>query len=123
MPNPVQRIHTKGGSMLVDTKLTSDGFHAIRDDVAKGRLSGIPECCIQFFVQVWDPLFKSQGKAAEWRSKYFADVEGTSHPWEYLPCPHCKATGNVAEVIAHVPPVYLQAWNLVPVLTNIMWGE
>lgn len=114
MTNPTQRIHTRVGPILVDTKLTSDGFRAIRDDVAKGRLSGIPECCIQFFAQVWSPKFDVDTlDNLAWREQYMGDIYDEER-LHYVPCPHCKSTGHRSEIIVHVLPMYLRAWNLVP---------
>lgn len=56
--------------------------------IAFGRHSLIPECCIQFWVNVWDP-----------RSEYGELLRSKNHidkadRYNYVPCPDCFAEGK-----------------------------
>lgn len=49
-------------------------------DIAYGRHSNIPECCIMFFVDEWDFTKRTKHRKLLWES---------SPRWNYVPCPKC----------------------------------
>jgi hypothetical protein len=51
-------------------------------DIAYGRHSNIPECCIQFFITRWD------------YTNQYGDIVHAFSPVNYIPCPKCFANGN-----------------------------
>lgn len=58
-----------------------------------GTHSGIPPCCIRFFVQEWD---MSEG----WRDEgnwYHQAINAAK--FGYVPCPDCLGSGNKAKII------------------------
>lgn len=72
-----------------------------------GRHSGIPECCIQYFVEVWDPLFYA---ADSWSSKVeerhvlvgvFERVYGAK--FRHIPCDACLLDGKAIR-LQRCPP-------------------
>lgn len=70
--------------------MTLEEFNKIDSDIVRGRLSGIPDCCIAFFTEVWEKgMFIMM-----------PDYMGMGS-WGYVPCPHCKVTGNRKELIIH----------------------
>jgi len=84
--------------------MTKQEFDKIPCDYLRGKLSGIPDCCIAFFVEVWQPLVMS-GMVNEspqifwWKNQYVPLIAS----WGYVPCPICKIQGNKINVIHHEP--------------------
>lgn len=70
---------------------------------AKGKASGIPDCCINFYVDVWCPAMLSAardrsnptlGTLRDWQKKFkVATNKG------YIPCPECSAKGTFVTVV------------------------
>lgn len=58
--------------------------------IAYGRHSGIPGCCIHFFLHKWGNELSGQTAYA----KLINDLS-----WGYVPCPECIAKGNKVHVI------------------------
>lgn len=60
---------------------------------AFGRHSNIPECCIRFFVNVWDAQ-------ALWRHDDLPLVRAiNSSDAGYVQCPACLASGRVVQIV------------------------
>ena len=85
--------------------MTLEQFNSIHDDFLRGKLSGIPDCCIAFYVAVWSPLVMSSMVHGsnyyfdKWKSEY-SPIIGN---WGYVPCPLCKVQGNKAQIVRHEP--------------------
>ena len=63
-------------------------------DIAFGKHSKIPACCIQFFVDEWEQEYSR-------KTWYYEAVQRSI--FNYVPCPTCFAHGNrVAIVICEV---------------------
>lgn len=58
-----------------------------------GRHSGIPDCCIRFFLDEWDlhSLYVSK------HHPYVRLIDGLM--WGYVPCPRCVARRNHIRVV------------------------
>jgi hypothetical protein len=52
-------------------------------DIAYGRHSLIPECCIAFFIGNWERELAD--RTLYWKTVYESD-------WGYVPCPQCLVT-------------------------------
>lgn len=71
-----------------------------------GRHSAIPECCIQYFLDVWDPLFfQADGwpkvEARQALVRVFERIYGIKS--RYIPCETCLLNGHVI-VLQRCPP-------------------
>jgi len=57
-----------------------------------GRHSLIPDCCIRFFVEEWDPFFENK-----WRGTAY---EGAirEQAYDYVPCPQCFYTNKRVKI-------------------------
>lgn len=53
-----------------------------------GRLSGIPACCVRFYVNVWIPARFSMAAPARWTEHYESGGRG------YVPCRACQLDGR-----------------------------
>lgn len=64
------------------------------DDLVRGRCSGIPECCITFFIETWmmdlDITFKHKERMDE--------VRGDPIRFRYVPCPDCLVAQRFVEI-------------------------
>jgi hypothetical protein len=60
-------------------------------DKELGRLSGIPDCCIEFFETKYVP-----GMREPWNKIYFLSL---SDFWDYVPCPACKESKRKSRLI------------------------
>jgi len=60
--------------------------------IAYGRHSLIPECCIQFYVTEWHPLFETK-----WCGTAYNKIINES-AYDYVPCPKCFFTSNKARI-------------------------
>src|SRR6478736_3219291 len=56
-----------------------------------GLHSGIPKCCMRFFVRVWTHVWH----VPELREQYLPKEKSI---FGYVPCPDCLAKGKVAKV-------------------------
>ena len=61
-------------------------------DIAYGRHSRIPECCIRFFVEEWEPYFESK-----WRGTAYDEMLNKSD-YNYVACPECFFTKSKANI-------------------------
>lgn len=63
------------------------------DDLLRGRCSGIPECCIKFFIEIWmiDPAITTDHK------KRLSEIRDTFR-FGYIPCPDCVDKENFVDV-------------------------
>ena len=72
--------------------------------VAQGTHSGIPACCITFFVLEWIPWEHAFGPAARGIHPHRLALEmagitvGNLEPPEYVPCPDCLARRHFVEI-------------------------
>lgn len=78
--------------------MTRAEFDAIADDTARGRLSGIPSCCIRFFIEQWLPLCRDPTRAAV-RRAYMRAIRWER--WGYVPCPDCFCANRRVRVVHH----------------------
>lgn len=53
-------------------------------DAVDGRHSNIPRCCIRYFIEVWAFIYQ--------------ETDLPDGPWEYIPCPACRASGRVVKI-------------------------
>ena len=70
-----------------------------------GRDSGIPECCIQFYVNEWGHICSNCPKIF---TMYYNQIhlrrKTMGQKWNHTPCPTCLHSGNVIKVIKCPPP-------------------
>lgn len=65
-------------------------------DAARGRCSGIPECCIAFFIEVWSDSLSHTQAGTELLSSLPRAVQ-------YIPCPICLELENFVQIRACRP--------------------
>ena len=55
------------------------------DDIKCGKCSGIPECCVNFFITVWKPLHIDD------KLPYLKVMDNSEKDQDihYIPCPEC----------------------------------
>ncbi len=58
-----------------------------RDDRLRGRCSGIPECCITFFTEIWMTKQKLFQNIVNHERRMLVDRE--TFGFRYIPCPDC----------------------------------
>ena len=58
---------------------------------AFGLHSNIPECCVEFFINVWHDRMLSTGSSPYERAVHHAKAQ-------YVQCPECLGTGYVQEL-------------------------
>lgn len=58
-------------------------------DIAYGKHSLIPSCCIRFFIDEWE---------AEYTRGTPYSMAVNMSKWNYVPCPKCFATGNLVVI-------------------------
>ena len=56
-----------------------------------GKHSGIPECCIRFFIGPWAKIYQND----ERREAYWDIMRGALPTAEYIVCPRCIAEKRV----------------------------
>lgn len=66
------------------------------DDVVRGQCSGIPECCIKYFVDVWSQN-NNPWKDCPEHAERMMDAKEKGLEFFYIPCPACIATENFVE--------------------------
>ena len=59
-------------------------------DIAFGVHSGIPRCCIAFFVKEWEYMYMDDSNPYVQAVNYAA--------WNYVPCPKCLGTGRKVKI-------------------------
>lgn len=64
------------------------------DDRIRGECSGLPPCCIEFFIETWRMDPESNQEHADRMVK--AKAEGVDF-W-YVPCPECLETKSFVEI-------------------------
>jgi len=71
-------------------------------DIAYGRHSRIPECCISFYVDMWkNEMYK--------RTEYYQSVHYST--WSYVPCPKCFCVGNKVKIVNCVVDCGRECWK------------
>jgi hypothetical protein len=60
-------------------------------DIAYGRHSLIPECCIKFYVEEWETEWKGH-------TPYGRAVDFSKWMGHYVPCPKCLGEGNLIRI-------------------------
>jgi hypothetical protein len=87
--------------------VTKEEFATINCDWERGRLSGIPDCCIYFFTTIWTGVYllaHDRRVSPDLRQKAKAiRAERDRISWGYVPCDSCIAAGNRIDVIKHLP--------------------
>lgn len=77
-----------------------------KDDWECGRHSGIPDCCIEYFIAVWVPLFRDPAKRWAFEARQ-GRVRRTERrlgvDYQYIPCDSCLASGAPV-VVLDCPP-------------------
>ena len=84
-------------------KLTSDSRPNNRKrDIICGRHSGIPECCIKFFIDCWAIKYMRNKKlrGRYWALIHIAEIIFDVEHWGYIPCPDCLITGKRRAALA-----------------------
>jgi len=61
-------------------------------DIAFGRHSLIPECCIRFYVNEWSPNFENK-----WHGTTYSKALDAS-PFNYVACPQCFYTDKMVKI-------------------------
>lgn len=61
--------------------------------IVYGRHSGIPDCCIQFFIHGWDNEIKWGWEI----TSYARAVKASS--FGYIPCPECLGTNRRVKIV------------------------
>ena len=56
-----------------------------------GKLSGIPDCCIEFFVGDWENIWNVPSKSRSYHTKNGTDVP-------YIRCPKCIETNYIVDI-------------------------
>jgi len=62
-----------------------------------GRCSGFPDCCIEFFINWWQPRVLNPEKLLNDEANQYRKVLSAfwrSHNLEYVPCPDCIQNEN-----------------------------
>lgn len=62
-------------------------LYGVSYDLKKGRCSGIPWCCIAFYILLWMPLRRFQRLRKAYTRWAHKDQVWTG---EYVPCPLCR---------------------------------
>ena len=72
-------------------------------DVRMGQCSGIPNCCIAWFISGWKlahgDLSKSLYEKAPWRAKFILWYHERANNAGYVPCPLCLLSGARVRVL------------------------
>jgi hypothetical protein len=72
-------------------------MHSWAQDIRCGLHSGIPKCCIRFWLKIWSPLYHEWGKgnydAYLLMDDYYPLDSNKSLRFGYIPCPDCKTKG------------------------------
>jgi hypothetical protein len=71
-------------------------------DIAYGRHSLIPECCITYFVNAWEYERRLD-------TPYSRDVHNSSY--NYVPCPECFAKKRKAKIRLCINGCGRQCWK------------
>ncbi len=73
--------------------------------------SGIPKCCIKFWLEEFSPLLHENKEIILY---YHNQIEKSDKDFQYIPCPKCLESGNCKEIILceskeefpYVQPIY-----------------
>lgn len=63
-------------------------------DAECGRHSGIPECCIDFFVKHWSKVWMKHNSTF---TRFYRKAL-TFRKFDHVACPHCLITKNVVKL-------------------------
>lgn len=70
-----------------------------------GRDSGIPECCIQFYVNEWVDICTNYPKMfTMYHNQLQLRRKTMGQNWNHTPCPTCLYSGKVVKVIKCAAP-------------------
>lgn len=67
------------------------------DDELRGKCSGIPACCIKFYVEVWSPNDNPFKDCPE-HSTLMDEAKLKGFKFSYVPCPSCLESRNFVEL-------------------------
>ena len=91
--------------------MTKAEFELIEDDTERGKLSGIPACCIAWFIKTWQPTLQISRNsnlpmevrraAIKFQDRYNKSPVVEKMGACYILCPTCRRTGFKAELIIH----------------------
>lgn len=68
------------------------------DEVARGRHSNIPRCCIRFFIERWIRPESDFGMTTREQNNYSRRVMRRRFAGNYVPCPRCLVAGHSARI-------------------------
>lgn len=74
-------------------------------DIAFGKHSKIPNCCIIFYVYEWGPNFESK-----WRETAYDKAINESN-YNYVPCPKCFYAGIKVKIVDCMTECKRECWR------------
>lgn len=64
-----------------------------------GLHSGIPACCVRFYVTRWLWYFDRRGWRGTFPARYRARIMAARKGFEYVPCPACLRRGRARPLL------------------------
>ncbi len=75
------------------------------DHASYGVHSGIPLCCVTFFVEDWDKRFETF-----WRKSAYSKAVDDGG-WNYVPCPECFRANRKVDMVICEFDCMDKCWN------------
>lgn len=88
--------------MKLSNKAIETRLRHLPNTIACGFHSGIPACCIHFYITKWMWL-KGKSRSSHWkkmRAKDGIDINGERTGFGHIPCPACLKASNFVKLAA-----------------------